>query len=99
MNSRLAQLRRELRRRDLDAFFVSSLPHVRYLTGFSGSNGLCVVTAAECVLVTDSRYAQQSKAEARRCRRIISSLGLFEAIASDGMLKRRSHVGFESHAV
>jgi Xaa-Pro aminopeptidase len=97
MNSRLARLRRALRKRGLDAFLISSLPNVRYLTGFSGSNGLCVVTGTEAVLVTDSRYALQSRMEVRRCRRIISPLGLFEAVAEDGLLKRRLNVGFESH--
>ncbi len=97
MNSRIARLRRELRRRGIDAFLVSSLPNVRYLTGFTGSNGLCVVTRTDVVLVTDVRYARQSRMEARQCRRIISPLGLYEAIASDGVLKRRLIVGFESH--
>jgi Xaa-Pro aminopeptidase len=97
MSSRLARLRRELRRRGLHALLISSLPNIRYLTGFSGSNGLCVVTGRELVLVTDSRYALQSRMEARRCRRIISALGLLEAVAADGLLKRRQTVGFESH--
>src|SRR5512141_1550575 len=97
MNSRLARLRRELRKRGLDAFLVTSLPNIRYLTGFSGSNGLCVVTGRGATLVTDSRYSRQSSKEARQCRRIISPLGLFDAAAADGLLKRRPVVGFESH--
>lgn len=96
MSSRIARLRRELRRRGLNALLVSSLPNIRYLTGFSGSNGLCVVTGSEAVLVTDSRYSHQSRREAPDCRRIISSLNPFDAIALDGMLKRRVYVGFES---
>ena len=95
MSTRLARLRQEMHERGMDAFFVSSLPNVRYLSGFSGSNGLCVVTGKEMVLVTDSRYARQSRVEARRCRRIVTSQGLIEAVAEDGNLKRVRNAGFE----
>ena len=60
---RLTRLRASLAASGLDAMLVSSLPNVRYLTGFSGSNALAVVTAAECVLLTDFRYATQVKHE------------------------------------
>jgi Xaa-Pro aminopeptidase len=43
--ARLSSLRDALARADLDALLVSALPNVRYLTGFSGSNALVVVTA------------------------------------------------------
>lgn len=61
--ARLSQLRDRLARADVDALLVSSLPNVRYLTGFSGSNALVVVTPRECVLLTDFRYATQVKDE------------------------------------
>jgi Xaa-Pro aminopeptidase len=60
---RLARLRTSLAASQLDALLVSALPNVRYLTGFSGSNGLVLVTADEAVLVTDFRYATQVKTE------------------------------------
>ncbi|MDQ6611279.1 MAG: aminopeptidase P family protein [Gemmatimonadota bacterium] len=56
---RLAALRDRLARADVDAMLVSSLPNIRYLTGFSGSNALVVVTSRECLLLTDFRYASQ----------------------------------------
>ncbi len=62
-SARLAKLRASLAGSELDALLVSSLPNVRYLTGFSGSNALVVVSATECVLLTDFRYATQVKAE------------------------------------
>jgi Xaa-Pro aminopeptidase len=96
MNSRLVRLRRELRRRGLGALLVTSPPHIRYLTGFSGSNGLCVVTQGDLALFTDSRYLRQSAIEAKRCRRVISTLGLMEAVADDGILARCVDVGFEA---
>jgi len=58
-STRLAALRDVIGRADVDALLVSSLPNIRYLTGFSGSSALLVVTAKECVLFTDFRYATQ----------------------------------------
>ncbi|WP_353266360.1 Xaa-Pro peptidase family protein [Gemmatimonas sp.] len=56
---RLTALRESLGRADLDGLLVTSLPSIRYLTGFSGSSALCLVTALECVLLTDFRYETQ----------------------------------------
>lgn len=40
----------------LDAFVVSHLPNIRYLTGFPGTAGLLVLTASQCSLIVDFRY-------------------------------------------
>ena len=62
-SGRLTRLRASLAVSDLDAILVSSLPNIRYLTGFSGSNALVVVTTSDCLLLTDFRYATQVKNE------------------------------------
>lgn len=60
---RLAALREAMRIGHLDALLVLSIPNVRYLTGFSGSSALVVVTAAGVNLITDFRYETQAAAE------------------------------------
>ncbi len=60
---RLARLRQSLAASGLDALLVSALPNIRYLTGFSGSSALAVVTPSDCLLLTDFRYATQVKTE------------------------------------
>lgn len=67
---RLARLRTSLAASQLDALLVSALPNVRYLTGFSGSNGIVLVTANEAVLITDFRYATQVKSEVSHAVRV-----------------------------
>ncbi len=62
-SGRLAGLRDALARADLDGLLITSLPNVRYLTGFSGSNALLFVSAKDCVLLTDFRYATQVEEE------------------------------------
>lgn len=50
----------ELGERGLDALIVSSLIGVRWLTGFTGTNGACIVTPGERLLLTDFRYLVQA---------------------------------------
>jgi Xaa-Pro aminopeptidase len=53
----------------VDAFLVTALPNVRYLTGFSGSNGQLVLTTdGGGVFLTDGRYAEQARREAPALR-------------------------------
>jgi len=54
--------------RGLDAFLVSSIPNVFYLTGFTGSTAAGMVTPAECCILVDPRYTVQARAECASCR-------------------------------
>ncbi len=57
---RLAELVAE---RELDQLFVSDLTNVRYLTGFAGTNGACLVGGEDLVFFTDFRYTERAKDE------------------------------------
>jgi Xaa-Pro aminopeptidase len=57
---RLAKLVAE---RKLDQLFVSDLTNVRYLTGFTGTNGACLIGGGELVFFTDFRYTERAKDE------------------------------------
>lgn len=61
--ARLEALRAELASSDLDAILVSSGANTRYLTGFSGSSSICVVSMTDAVLITDFRYRTQAREE------------------------------------
>ena len=60
MNQRLQRLRDALAARELDGVFVSNAQNRRYLSGFTGSAGHLLVTAADAVIATDFRYFEQS---------------------------------------
>ncbi|NIR42539.1 MAG: aminopeptidase P family protein [Gemmatimonadetes bacterium] len=45
--------------RQLDGLLVSHLPNLRYLTGFTGSNGWLLLGIDRVVIFTDGRYEQQ----------------------------------------
>jgi len=88
-----------MKKRALDALLVTSLANVRYLTGFSGSSALAVVTTGRTIFVTDSRYTLQSAEEVRGFRRIVGRQGLLEDAASAGVLRGCRAAGFESDSL
>ena len=54
------------------ALLVTHMPDVRYLCGFTGSNGALVLGAGKATLYTDGRYTAQAKAEAVGTRVVIA---------------------------
>jgi Xaa-Pro aminopeptidase len=46
---------------EVDALLITRLPNVRYLTGFTGSNGQLLLGASEALFFTDSRYEEQAR--------------------------------------
>ena len=64
VDGRIARLRDRLDNARVDAAVIVEPANVRWLTGFTGSNGTVVVLGTgEAVLVTDSRYAEQAPAQ------------------------------------
>ena len=63
MSERATRLAEKLTEIGADLMVVTSLVNVRYLTGFTGSNGMVVVGPDIRAFVTDFRYLEQSAAE------------------------------------
>ncbi|MFN2589583.1 MAG: M24 family metallopeptidase [Actinomycetota bacterium] len=82
-----------------EAFLVTHLPNVRYLTGFSGSNAQLLVTSSDGVLFTDGRYDQQAAHEVPDIPREIYSGEFGPAFARACERFGVSRVAFESAAV
>lgn len=95
---RLAALLDGLTAAHVDALLVTGLANVRYLTGFSGSSALLLVTPRETVLITDFRYQTQAADEVGDAARVLiepQSLwtGLWQQMAQQSAVQV---VGFES---
>lgn len=71
--SRIEKVRENLNELSLDAFLVSHIPNIRYLSGFSGSSATIVIGKAKNYFVTDFRYKEQSAAEVKGFEIIISN--------------------------
>ena len=96
--ARLAALAEALTSAHLDALLLTSLANIRYLTGFSGTSALLVVTARDAVLVTDFRYQTQAAEQVGDLARVLiegQSLwsGLWAQLPTMGTIEV---VGFES---
>ena len=61
---RLQRFREMLSTQGYEAFLVTQPENRRYLSGFTGSAGTLLLTAAEAYLLTDFRYVEQSRAQA-----------------------------------
>ena len=66
VTGRLDRLRAAFGDHEIDALVVTTLPNVRYLTGFSGSAAVLIVTEDLAVLTTDGRYRTQSAEQLQR---------------------------------
>lgn len=97
MAQRLEELRRSFSAVRIDALLVTHLSHVRYLTGFSGSSGVCVVTKDRCYFLSDGRYRQQAREEVHHAHVIIAKSALFPEISNRKLLNGSGRVGVESH--
>jgi Xaa-Pro aminopeptidase len=63
MEARGDRLEQLLAERELDRFLVTDLTNVRYLTGFTGSNGACVCGVGARLFFTDFRYTERAADE------------------------------------
>lgn len=61
--SRLDRLRGEMTRREISALALSNPINVGYVSGFTGSTALAVVTPAQAVFIADSRYNLQAESQ------------------------------------
>jgi Xaa-Pro aminopeptidase len=70
---------------------VTNLVNVRYLTGFTGTNGACVVTPHERLFFTDFRYVEQAREQAPDFELVQAGPGMLDDVAKC----LRGRAGFE----
>ena len=58
--SRIVKIKEMLKELNLDAFYITHIPNIRYITGFSGSSAYVIVTKETDYFLTDFRYKEQS---------------------------------------
>ncbi len=80
----------------MDALLVTHGPNVRYLTGFTGSNGLLLIKADTAVFFTDPRYSVQATQEVTCKTEIVRKGPLVEAAAKLATRWKIKRLGFGS---
>lgn len=93
---RITRLKKILKTENLDALLVNRPEHVRYLTGFTGSNSLLVVEQRRAHFFTDSRYTVQAKKQVKGATVNVLARPLAQGLTEiPSVQKRFTTVGFE----
>jgi len=93
--SRLMAVRKILESSQLDGILFSSLENIRYLCGFTGSDGALVITQTDSFFLTDSRYWTQSEEEVKGSK-VVHYRKKTEGVASLLLDLKLGEIGFES---
>lgn len=96
INKRLRSLREGVLGHKVEAFLVSSVQNIQYLTGFTGEDSLALVTPERRYIVTDFRFVEQIEQECPGWTIVKRNHDLWSA--ASGVLKRNRirRLGFES---
>ncbi|MBI5265803.1 MAG: aminopeptidase P family protein [candidate division Zixibacteria bacterium] len=94
---RINDLRAQCRKQNLDGVIVTHMDHVRYLTGFTGSNGLLALTTTTSDFLTDSRYTIQARQEVAGAKVATVTSGLLDSLKSlDSLAGKNRRFGFNA---
>ena len=96
--SRISRIRSKLAGLKIEAILFFDMGNIRYLAGFSGSDGALLVGENKVVLMVDGRYATQARGET--CGAEIFEYsdkidGVVQVVADSGLQR----IGFESVAI
>ena len=80
-----------LAEQEVDSLLVTDLVNVRYLTGFTGTNGACIVAPDARLFLTDSRYTEQAKQQVAGFEHLEASRELLGDLAA----RLRGRAGFD----
>jgi Xaa-Pro aminopeptidase len=84
-----------LAERDLDCLLVTNLVNVRWLTGFTGTAGACIVGRDEHLFLTDFRYVEQAEEQVQGFERLPAG----RELAADLAARLTGQAGFEDQHV
>ncbi len=97
---RLSKIQSTFPLHSIDALVVSRPSSLRYLAGFTGSNGLLILRQRSALFFTDGRYREQARLEIGRQMHVSVVAGsLFESAVYEGALRSCVSVGFDETEV
>jgi len=103
--SRLEQMRLKLPEKEVEGILLTQLDNLSYISGFTGSTAVALVTLKEAIFFVDSRYEVQAKAECPgfEVQKVADSLLITAAKTAQEMGVGRlgfeqDHLTFKQHA-
>ncbi|HWL22883.1 MAG TPA: Xaa-Pro peptidase family protein [Ureibacillus sp.] len=97
--TKLEKLRQALVEQNIDAILVTNEYNRRYITGFTGTAGVAIVSQNDAVFITDFRYTEQAKKQIKDFRIVKHEKLIVEEIASQVSEMGIKTLGFEKDSV
>src|ERR1700733_11976588 len=100
--ARIAKLQKIVKDIGLDALLVTHLPHIQYLIGYTGSNGMLIVPSqGKPHFFTDFRYKAQVKLEVVGAKISIVDRDrtIPDALVEKQLFADYDHLGFEKNHI
>ena len=92
---KLTNLRELLKEQDIDALLVTNPYNRRYMTGFTGTAGLALISVDDAVFITDFRYTEQAEKEIDGFRIVQHTKTIIEEVAAQVKNMKVTTIGFE----
>lgn len=99
MIERVEKLRSKMREHDLDSFLITNEFNLRYLTGFTGTTGLALITLERAYFVTDFRYTEQASEQCEGYKIVKNVKPLYEELGDLVNHLALANMAFEEQTV
>ncbi|WP_332697950.1 M24 family metallopeptidase [Halalkalibacter lacteus] len=103
---RIEALRTEFREHGIDGLLLTSSYNRQYMTQFTGTAGVAIISEQKAIFITDFRYMEQAREQAKGYEIVQHTGPIFEEVAKQVEklgLKRlgfeQSHITYEAHQV
>ncbi|OEC00568.1 Xaa-Pro dipeptidase [Lysinibacillus sphaericus] len=96
---KLQKLRKILQEQNIDGVLITNEYNRRYMTGFTGTAGVAIVSQNDAVFITDFRYTEQATAQIKDYRIVQHEVTLLEEIATQVKAMGIKLLGFEKDSV
>lgn len=94
----IRKLQTFLTKNDIDAIMIESPNNRRYVTGFTGTFGCALITKEEAKFITDFRYAEQARSQAKHLD-IIENRNIVDEVANIASSLNIRYLAFEEDYV
>ena len=96
---KLQKLRKALQEQNIDGILITNGYNRRYMTGFTGTAGVAIVSQNDAVFITDFRYTEQAAAQVQDFRIVQHEATIIEEIATQVTNMGIKLLGFEKDTV
>lgn len=92
---KIVNLREQLKNEEIDALLITNPYNLSYMTQFTGTAGVAVVSAEDAVFITDFRYTEQAEKEIVGYRIVQHTKTIIEEVAAQLKEMNVKTIGFE----